>query len=51
METAPIKDPKKIADMRRILRGGPKGLRDDMMIVLGINTALRIGDLLGLTLT
>jgi integrase len=50
MAVEPIRDPKKIADMRKILRGSKYGPRDDALFVLGINTALRIGDLLGLTL-
>jgi integrase len=35
--------------MRKILRAGPQGPRDELLFILGINTALRIGDLLRLT--
>jgi integrase len=48
MEVDPIRDKDKIADIRRILRGGRNGLRDDLLFVMGINTAFRISDLLSL---
>jgi integrase len=49
-EVQPIRDPKKIAAMRKILRASNSGSRDELLFLFGINTALRIGDLLGLTL-
>jgi integrase len=49
METEPIRDQKKIAAMRKILRAGPFGPRNELLFILGINSALRIGDLLRLT--
>jgi integrase len=48
MEVEPIRDVKKIIAMRKILRAGRYGPRDEAMFVVGINTALRIGDLLAL---
>jgi len=42
----PIRDTKKIEDMKRILKA--RNLRDYCLFVLGINSALRIGDLLRL---
>lgn len=50
MEVEPIRDVKKIEAMKRILRGGPGGLRDEALFVMGINSALRISDILALTL-
>jgi integrase len=47
MEVQPIKNLKKINDMKKILRAG--GLRDEALFIVGINTALRIGDLLSLS--
>jgi integrase len=46
MEVEPIKDLKKIQAMKVLLRN--RSLRDEAMFVLGINTALRISDLLTL---
>jgi integrase len=46
MEVEPIKDIKKIQAIKILLRS--KNLRDEALFVLGINTALRIGDLLTL---
>jgi integrase len=46
MEVEPIKDLKKIQAMKVLLRSA--NLRDEAMFVLGINTALRISDLLAL---
>jgi integrase len=46
MEVEPIKDLKKIQAIKVLLRSA--NLRDEAMFVLGINTALRIGDLLAL---
>ena len=43
----PIKDEKKIEDMKRILKG--KSLRDYAFFTLGINTGLRISDILNFT--
>ncbi|MDR1731230.1 MAG: site-specific integrase [Synergistaceae bacterium] len=43
----PIRSTGKIKSMKRILRG--KNPRDLLLFVMGINTALRIGDLLSLT--
>lgn len=44
----PIRDPRKIGSIKRMLRG--HNLRDYALFTLGINTALRIGDILNLTL-
>ena len=43
----PIRDRKKIAQIKNILRG-QKRFRDLLLFVVGINTALRISDLLQL---
>lgn len=50
MEVEAIRDVKKIEAMKRILRGSPGGLRDEALFVMGINSALRISDMLALTL-
>jgi integrase len=47
MEVAPIRNLKKIAEMRAALRN--KEGRDELLFVMGINTALRISDLLSLS--
>lgn len=44
----PIRDIKKIQTMKTILRGNP---RNELLFVLGINSALRVSDLLGLKVT
>jgi integrase len=44
----PIRDPQKIEAMKRHLLGGPNGLRNHLLFVLGINSGLRISDLLKL---
>ena len=44
----PIKAREKIGSLRKILRAGPNGPRDEALFVLGINSALRVGDLLAL---
>jgi integrase len=50
MEVEPIRDVKKISAMRKILRAnGTFGPRDELMFLTGINTALRISDILSLT--
>ena len=46
MEVAPIKDTNKIRSIKKFLRRN--SLRDEAMFVFGINSALRIGDLLSL---
>ena len=46
MEVAPIKDMEKIQAIKIFLRRS--NLRDEVLFVFGINTALRIGDLLSL---
>jgi integrase len=46
MEVSPIRDVKKIAEMRQVLSAKK---RDELMFVIGINTALRIGDILSLS--
>jgi len=43
----PIRDPKKIDAMKNYLKG--KNIRDYTLFTVGINVALRISDLLGLT--
>jgi integrase len=43
----PIRDTKKLAAMKKILKGG--NLRDYFLFTLGINTGCRISDLLNLT--
>lgn len=43
----PIRDPRKVAAIRNMLRGQHHP-RDYLLFVMGINTALRIGDLLAL---
>ena len=43
----PIRDPKKIAQIKNLLRGEHR-FRDLLLFVVGINTALRISDLLRL---
>jgi integrase len=47
VEVEPIRDIKKIAAMKKILRAGNP--RDEVLFIVGINTALRISDLLSLT--
>ena len=44
----PIRDPRKVAAIKKMLRG-EKSLRDYALFVVGINTALRISDLLALS--
>jgi integrase len=50
MEVFPIRDVKKISAIRKILKAAKFGHRDELLFLLGINTALRISDLLRLTL-
>jgi site-specific recombinase XerD len=45
----PIKDREKIEAMKKILRAST--LRDELLFVLGINTGLRISDILSLTIS
>jgi integrase len=46
----PIRERRQIEAMKRILRGNPgTGLRDHCLFVLGINSGLRVSDLLALT--
>jgi integrase len=47
MEVDPIRDLEKIAAIKKILKN--RGPRDELLFVMGINTALRIGDLLKLS--
>jgi integrase len=49
LEVQPIRDPKKIIAMRELLKKANP--RDEVLFVTGINTALRISDLLSLTLS
>ncbi|MEA4872583.1 MAG: site-specific integrase, partial [Synergistaceae bacterium] len=42
----PIRDIRKIEAMKKILRAG--GKRNELLFILGINSALRVSDLLGL---
>jgi site-specific recombinase XerD len=44
----PIRDLVKIEAMKRHLLGGPNGLRNHLLFTLGINSGLRISDLLSL---
>ena len=44
----PIRDTKKIAAMKKYLIGRPFGTRDHLLFTLGINSGLRISDLLTL---
>lgn len=46
----PIRDRRKIDAMRALLRGGGewRGLRDALLFTLGVNSALRVSDLLAL---
>jgi integrase len=48
MEVKPIREVEKISEMKRILKA--KRARDEALFTMGINTALRISDLLALTL-
>jgi integrase len=48
MEVDPIRDIKKISEMKKVLK--LRGERDALLFTIGINTALRISDLLTLTL-
>jgi integrase len=50
MEVEPIRDAWKIAAMRRLLRDGEAAPRNELLFLMGVNTALRIGDLLRLDL-
>jgi integrase len=50
IEVRAIRDTKKILAIKKILRSGSHGLRDEALFMMGINTALRISDLLSLTL-
>ena len=43
-----LKSREAVSAMRKILRAGPNGLRDEALFVLGVNTAFRAGDLLAL---
>lgn len=45
----PIREKKQIEAMKRQLRGNDSGLRDLCLFVLGINSGLRVSDLLKLT--
>jgi integrase len=47
LEVQPVRDLKKIAAMKKILRAD--GLRNETLFIVGINSALRIGDLLSLS--
>ncbi|PSL41283.1 phage integrase family protein [Salsuginibacillus halophilus] len=44
----PIREPNKIEAMKRLLRS--TSLRNELLFVMGINTGMRIGDLLSLTM-
>ncbi|MDR3321554.1 MAG: site-specific integrase [Synergistaceae bacterium] len=48
LEVEPIRDLKKIAVIKKILRAG--NTRDELLFIVGINTALRISDLLSLSI-
>jgi integrase len=47
-EIEPIKDLKKIRQIRKILRRNNNGRRDEFLFVLGINTGYKINDLLSM---
>jgi integrase len=47
MEVNPIREAEKIAEMKEFLKR--KDTRDKLLFIMGINTALRIGDLLSLS--
>jgi integrase len=47
MEVEPIREPGKIAEIKELLK--QKRGRDELLFVMGINMALRIGDLLSLS--
>jgi integrase len=47
MEVEPIRDPGKIAEIKKFLE--QKRKRDELLFIMGINMALRIGDLLSLS--
>ncbi|MDR3321126.1 MAG: tyrosine-type recombinase/integrase [Synergistaceae bacterium] len=49
MEVDPIKEVEKIAEMKKVLKERRKRERNTLLFVMGINTALRIGDLLTLS--
>ena len=44
----PIRDAAKIKEMKKVLLAGPGGARDHLLFILGINSGLRISDLLRL---
>lgn len=44
----PLKSKEKIANLRKILRQGANGLRNEVFFFLGINTAFKVGELLTL---
>ncbi|MCY0881102.1 MAG: site-specific integrase [Firmicutes bacterium] len=44
----PIRDKKSLEAMKRVLRGGHEGLRNHCLFVLGVNSGLRVSDLLAL---
>ncbi len=46
MVVEPIRDLKKIETMKKILRAGAQGERNHLLFILGINSGLRISDLL-----
>jgi len=46
----PIRDLKKIEVMKKVLLAGPDGPRNHLLFVLGINSGLRVSDLLSLDL-
>lgn len=47
----PIRDRKQIESMKKQLRGSENGLRNHCLFVLGINSGLRVSDLLSLSIT
>jgi integrase len=48
MEMDPIRDPRKVAALKKLVRGSGCGSRDLALLCLGLNTAFRIGDLVRL---
>lgn len=46
----PIREKRQIDTMKKVLKGGGNGLRDHCLFTLGVNSGLRVSDLLGLAI-